>query len=111
MAEIEKKPVKIVETILRDAHQSLIATRMTTDQMMPVVEKMDKVGYHAVECWGGATFDASLRFLKEDPWERLRKIRAAMPNSKLQMLLRGQNLLGYKHYPDEIVRKIGRAHV
>ena len=73
MAEIEKKPVKIVETILRDAHQSLIATRMTTEQMMPIVEKMDKVGYHAVECWGGATFDASLRFLKEDPWERLRK--------------------------------------
>jgi oxaloacetate decarboxylase alpha subunit len=72
MAEIEKKPVKIVETILRDAHQSLIATRMTTEQMMPIVEKMDKVGYHAVECWGGATFDASLRFLKEDPWERLR---------------------------------------
>ena len=71
MAEIEKKPVKIVETILRDAHQSLIATRMTTEQMMPIVEKMDKVGYHAVECWGGATFDASLRFLKEDPWERL----------------------------------------
>ena len=69
MAEIEKKPVKIVETILRDAHQSLIATRMTTEQMMPIVEKMDKVGYHAVECWGGATFDASLRFLKEDPWE------------------------------------------
>ena len=75
MAEIEKKPVKIVETILRDAHQSLIATRMTTDQMMPIVDKMDKVGYHAVECWGGATFDASLRFLKEDPWERLRKFR------------------------------------
>ena len=75
MAEIEKKPVKIVETILRDAHQSLIATRMTTEQMLPIIEKMDQVGYHAVECWGGATFDASLRFLKEDPWERLRKFR------------------------------------
>ena len=76
MAEIEKKPVKIVETILRDAHQSLIATRMTTEQMLPIVDKLDKVGYHAVECWGGATFDASLRFLHEDPWERLRKLRA-----------------------------------
>ena len=73
MADIEKKPLKITETILRDAHQSLIATRMTTEQMLPIVEKMDKVGYHSVECWGGATFDASLRFLKEDPWERLRK--------------------------------------
>ena len=72
MAELEKKPVKIVETVLRDAHQSLIATRLTTEQMLPIVDKMDKVGYHAVECWGGATFDASLRFLKEDPWERLR---------------------------------------
>ena len=72
MAEIEKKPVKVVETILRDAHQSLIATRMSTEQMLPIIEKLDKVGYYAVECWGGATFDASLRFLKEDPWERLR---------------------------------------
>ena len=75
MAEIKKKPIKITETILRDAHQSLIATRMTTEQMLPIVDKMDKVGYHSVECWGGATFDASLRFLKEDPWERLRKLR------------------------------------
>ena len=75
MAELEKKPVKIVETILRDAHQSQIATRMTTEQMLPIVDKLDKVGYHAVECWGGATFDASLRFLHEDPWERLRKLR------------------------------------
>ena len=85
MAEIAKKPVKITETILRDAHQSLIATRMTTEQMLPIVEKMDKVGYHAVECWGGATFDASLRFLKEDPWERLRKFRDGFKNTKLQM--------------------------
>ena len=86
MAEIQKKPVKIVETVLRDAHQSLLATRMSTEQMLPIVEKMDKVGYYAVECWGGATFDASLRFLKEDPWERLRKLRAGFKNTKLQML-------------------------
>ena len=103
MAEVVKKPVKITETILRDAHQSLIATRMTTEQMLPIVEKMDKVGYHAVECWGGATFDASLRFLKEDPWERLRKLRDGFKNTKLQMLFRGQNILGYSHYPDDVV--------
>ncbi len=103
MAEIEKKPVKIMETVLRDAHQSLIATRMTTEQMLPIVEKMDKVGYHAVECWGGATFDASLRFLKEDPWERLRKLRDGFKNTKLQMLFRGQNILGYRHYADDVV--------
>ena len=99
----EKKPLKITETILRDAHQSLIATRMTTEQMLPIVDKMDKVGYHAVECWGGATFDASLRFLKEDPWERLRKLRAGFKNTKLQMLFRGQNILGYNHYADDVV--------
>lgn len=103
MAEQEKKPVKIVETVLRDAHQSLIATRMTTEQMLPILDKMDKVGYHAIECWGGATFDASLRFLKEDPWERLRKLRKGLPNSKLQMLFRGQNILGYNHYADDVV--------
>ena len=103
MAEIEKKPLKITETILRDAHQSLIATRMTTEQMLPIVDKMDKVGYHAVECWGGATFDASLRFLKEDPWERLRKLRDGFKNTKLQMLFRGQNILGYNHYADDVV--------
>ena len=103
MAEVVKKPVKITETILRDAHQSLIATRMTTEQMLPIVQKMDKVGYHAVECWGGATFDASLRFLKEDPWERLRKLRDGFKNTKLQMLFRGQNILGYSHYPDDVV--------
>ena len=99
----EKKPVKITETILRDAHQSLIATRMTTEQMLPIVDKMDKIGYHAVECWGGATFDASLRFLKEDPWERLRKLKAGFKNTKLQMLFRGQNILGYNHYADDVV--------
>ena len=103
MADIEKKPLKITETILRDAHQSLIATRMTTEQMLPIIEKMDQVGYHAVECWGGATFDASLRFLKEDPWERLRKLRAGFKNTKLQMLFRGQNILGYNHYADDVV--------
>ena len=103
MAEVVKKPVKITETILRDAHQSLIATRMTTEQMLPIVAEMDKVGYHAVECWGGATFDASLRFLKEDPWERLRKLRDGFKNTKLQMLFRGQNILGYNHYPDDVV--------
>ncbi|MEG1992291.1 MAG: oxaloacetate decarboxylase subunit alpha [Acetivibrio sp.] len=103
MAEIVKKPVKITETILRDAHQSLIATRMTTEQMLPIIDKMDKVGYHSVECWGGATFDASLRFLKEDPWERLRKLRAGFKNTKLQMLFRGQNILGYNHYADDVV--------
>ncbi|MDO4325676.1 MAG: oxaloacetate decarboxylase subunit alpha [bacterium] len=103
MAEIEKKPVKIVETVLRDAHQSLLATRMTTEQMLPIIDKMDKVGYYAVECWGGATFDASLRFLKEDPWERLRKLRDGFKNTKLQMLFRGQNILGYNHYADDVV--------
>ena len=103
MAEMQKKPVKIVETVLRDAHQSLLATRMSTEQMLPIIEKMDKVGYHAVECWGGATFDASLRFLKEDPWERLRKLRDGFKNTKLQMLFRGQNILGYNHYSDDVV--------
>ena len=103
MADMEKKPIKITETILRDAHQSLIATRMTTEQMVPIIEKMDKVGYHSVECWGGATFDASLRFLKEDPWERLRKFRDGFKNTKLQMLFRGQNILGYRPYADDVV--------
>ncbi|WMJ88300.1 oxaloacetate decarboxylase subunit alpha [Anaerocolumna sp. MB42-C2] len=103
MSDQAKRPVKITETILRDAHQSLIATRMTTEQMLPIIDKMDKVGYHAVECWGGATFDASLRFLKEDPWERLRKLRAGFKNTKLQMLFRGQNILGYRHYADDVV--------
>lgn len=99
------KQLKITETALRDGHQSLIATRLTTDEILPIIEKMDQVGYHAMEVWGGATFDACLRYLNEDPWERLRKIRAKAKNTKLQMLLRGQNLLGYKHYPDDIVQK------
>ncbi len=103
MAEQVKKPIKITETILRDAHQSLIATKMTTQQMLPIVDKLDKVGYHSVECWGGATFDACLRFLKEDPWERLRKLRDGFKNTKLQMLFRGQNILGYRPYADDVV--------
>ncbi len=103
MTEIAKKPIQITETILRDAHQSLIATRMTTDQMLPIVEKLDQVGYHSLECWGGATFDASLRFLKEDPWDRLRKLRDKAKHTKLQMLFRGQNILGYRPYGDDVV--------
>lgn len=96
-------PVKITETALRDGHQSLIATRLKTSEILPILDKMDKVGYHSMEVWGGATFDACLRFLNEDPWERLREIRKAVKNTKLQMLLRGQNLLGYKHYADDVV--------
>lgn len=103
MSENIKKKVGITETVLRDAHQSLIATRMTTEEMLPIIDKMDKVGYHSVECWGGATFDACLRFLHEDPWERLRKLRDGFKNTKLQMLFRGQNILGYRHYADDVV--------
>ena len=99
----ETRKVGITETVLRDAHQSLIATRMTTEDMLPIIDKMDQVGYHSVECWGGATFDACLRFLKEDPWERLRKLRDGFKNTKLQMLFRGQNILGYNHYSDDVV--------
>ncbi len=95
--------VKITETVLRDAHQSLIATRMTLDEMLPILSEMDKVGYYSAEVWGGATFDSCLRFLDEDPWERLRVIRKEMPNTKLQMLFRGQNMLGYRHYADDVV--------
>ncbi len=97
------KKVKITETVLRDAHQSLIATRMTTEDMLPILEQMDSVGYHSIEAWGGATFDACLRFLNEDPWERLRKIRAKVKHTNLQMLFRGQNILGYRHYADDVV--------
>ena len=97
------KKVKITETILRDAHQSLVATRMTTDEMLPAIEMLDKVGYHSLEAWGGATFDAALRFLNEDPWERLRKIKSKAKNTPLQMLFRGQNILGYRHYADDVV--------
>ena len=97
--------VQFTETVLRDANQSLVATRLGYDQFEPILETMDQAGFYSVECWGGATFDVCLRYLNEDPWERLRKIRAKMPNTKLQMLLRGQNILGYKHYPDDVVRK------
>ncbi len=99
------KQVQITETVLRDAQQSLIATRMPFEDFEAILPVMDKAGYYSVECWGGATFDSCLRYLGEDPWERLRKIRAAMPNTRLQMLLRGQNLLGYKHYHDDVVEK------
>ncbi len=95
--------VGITETILRDAHQSLIATRMKTEEMLPIIEQLDDIGYHSLEAWGGATFDACIRFLNEDPWERLRKIKALAKKTPLQMLLRGQNLLGYKHYADDVV--------
>ena len=98
------KKIFVTDTILRGAHQSLLATRMRTDDMLPICDKLDKVGYWSLEVWGGATFDACVRFLKEDPWERLRKLRAALPNTRLQMLLRGQNLLGYRHYSDDVVK-------
>lgn len=100
---MENKKLFITDTILRDAHQSQAATRMRIEDMIPALEKLDKIGYWSVECWGGATFDSCMRFLNEDPWERLRTIKKHMPNTKLQMLLRGQNLLGYKHYADDVV--------
>jgi pyruvate carboxylase subunit B len=98
------KKITITDTILRDAHQSIIATRMRLDDMLPICAKLDQVGYWSLEVWGGATFDSCVRFLKEDPWERLRKLKAGLPNTRLQMLLRGQNLLGYRHYSDDVVR-------
>ena len=103
--------VQFTETILRDANQSLVATRLPFSKFEPILKTIDQAGFYSVECWGGATFDVCLRFLNEDPWERLRKIRAAMPNTKLQMLLRGQNILGYKHYSDDVVRRFVRAAV
>jgi pyruvate carboxylase subunit B len=96
--------VEITETVLRDAHQSLLATRLRTEDMLPIASKLDQVGFWSLETWGGATFDACLRFLKESPWERLRKLRAAMPKTRFQMLLRGQNVVGYRNYPDDIVQ-------
>ena len=99
----ENRPLRITDTILRDAHQSQAATRMRLEDMLPACELLDEAGYWSIECWGGATFDACMRFLNEDPWERLRQLRKAMPNTKLQMLLRGQNLLGYRHYADDTV--------
>jgi oxaloacetate decarboxylase alpha subunit len=105
------KPLALTELVLRDAHQSLLATRMRIDDMLPIAEKLDKAGFWSVESWGGATFDACIRYLGEDPWERIRKLKAAMPNTKQQMLLRGQNLLGYRHYADDVVtRFVERAH-
>jgi oxaloacetate decarboxylase alpha subunit len=111
MEEIFVSKVKITETILRDAHQSLIATRMKTEDMLPILEKLDAVGYNALEMWGGATFDSCLRFLNEDPWERLRIIRKRVKNTKLQMLLRGQNILGYKHYADDVVQEFVKRSI
>lgn len=104
-------PLKITDTILRDAHQSQAATRMRTEDMLPACSILDKVGYWSVECWGGATFDSCMRFLNEDPWERLRKLKKAMPNTKLQMLFRGQNILGYKHYADDVVDAFVRKSI
>ena len=104
-----EKKIKITETVLRDAHQSLVATRMGTEDMLPILEKMDQVGFYSLECWGGATFDSCIRFLNEDPWQRLRKLHAALPNTPIMMLLRGQNLLGYRHYADDVVDKFVEA--
>ena len=107
---VTKKRVKITETVLRDGHQSIAATRMQTSQMLPVLEALDEIGYHSLECWGGATFDASMRFLNENPWERLRILKKHIKKTPLQMLLRGQNILGYKHYADDVVYEfINRA--
>ena len=105
MEFLSNKPLLITDTILRDAHQSQAATRMTLEQMLPACEILDSIGYYSLECWGGATFDACLRFLDEDPWERLRQLRAHLPHTKLQMLFRGQNILGYKHYADDVVEE------
>lgn len=106
-----KNKIKITETIFRDAHQSLLATRMSTDDMLPIAEKVDKVGYHSVEMWGGATFDSAMRYLNEDPWKRSSKLKEKMPNTPFQMLLRGQNIVGYKHYPDDAVREFVRLAI
>ena len=103
MSVMSKKKILVTETVLRDAHQSLIATRMTIDEMLPILPKLDKIGFHSLECWGGATFDSCLRFLNEDPWERLRTLKKNCPNTKLQMLFRGQNMLGYRHYADDVL--------
>ena len=111
MEFLSKKPLLITDTILRDAHQSQAATRMTIEDMLPACEILDSIGYYSLECWGGATFDSCMRFLNEDPWERLRKLRKALPNTKLQMLFRGQNILGYKHYADDVVDAFCRKSI
>ena len=111
MEFLSNKPLLITDTILRDAHQSQAATRMTIEDMKPALEVLDSIGYYSLECWGGATFDACMRFLNEDPWERLRTLRKALPNTKLQMLFRGQNILGYKHYADDVVDAFCRKSI
>ena len=111
MEFLSKKPLYITDTILRDAHQSQAATRMRVEDMLPACEVLDSIGYWSLECWGGATFDSCMRFLNEDPWERLRKLRKALPNTKLQMLFRGQNILGYKHYADDVVDAFCRKSI
>jgi len=105
MATVKKQPLGITEVVLRDAHQSILATRLRIEDMLPICEKLDKIGYWSIESWGGATFDACIRYLGEDPWERLRLLKAAMPNTPQQMLFRGQNILGYRHYADDVVDK------
>ena len=111
VSDVEKRRVGITDTTLRDAHQSLLATRMKTEDMLPIAKKMDAIGFHSLEVWGGATFDSALRFLGEDPWERLRKLRKAFANTRLHMLLRGQNLVGYRHYADDVVEAFVRSAV
>ena len=111
MEFLSNKPLLITDTILRDAHQSQAATRMTIEDMIPALEQLDSIGYYSLECWGGATFDACMRFLNEDPWERLRTIRKYVKNTKLQMLFRGQNILGYKHYADDVVDAFCRKSI
>ena len=111
MEFLSQKPLLVTDTILRDAHQSQAATRMTINDMLPALELLDSIGYYSLECWGGATFDSCMRFLNEDPWERLRTIRAHVKNTKLQMLFRGQNILGYKHYADDVVDAFCRKSV
>ena len=111
MEFLSNKPLLITDTILRDAHQSQAATRMTIEDMMPALEVLNSIGYYSLECWGGATFDSCMRFLNEDPWERLRKLKAGLPNTKLQMLFRGQNILGYKHYADDVVDAFCRKSI
>ena len=111
MEFLSNKPLLITDTILRDAHQSQAATRMTIEDMMPALEVLDSIGYYSLECWGGATFDSCMRFLNEDPWERLRKLKAGLPKTKLQMLFRGQNILGYKHYADDVVDAFCRKSI
>ena len=111
MEFLSDKPLYITDTILRDAHQSQAATRMRLEEMLPACEALDEIGYWSLECWGGATFDACMRFLNEDPWERLRQLRKALPHTKLQMLFRGQNILGYKHYADDVVDAFCRKSI